>query len=300
MPLDLASQENILFRYHYLHPVMLNPAIAGSEFFPVASLTYHKQWIGIHQSPQTMLASTSLRIGNFDFYNPRKMINTSNLRTRERIGLGLCLFSDRNGPAVQRGINLAYSYHLILKQSRISLGMGWNLEQHMLDGTIFDPTFPGDPIIHNDRESHLQHNASAGAYYYSAGLSAGIAVHHLIPFENKFHPGSVIKPDLIVHGGYLFTSLGRPRLEISLDGRYLDFNQFEYDVHFRTFIQEFHWLAVSVRSYKALAFHLGIRISVVHLVYSYEANLSNMIRYNLGSHAIHLGMNLGMRRIKGF
>jgi hypothetical protein len=89
-------------------------------------------------------------------------------------------------------------------------------------------------------------------------------------------------------------------LEISANVRILDFSGFEADLHIRSYIQEFHWLAVSIRSYKAIAMHLGLKISAVHLVYSYEANLSNMVWYNMGTHALHLGINVGMRRIKGF
>ncbi len=297
---EVASQDNILYRYHYLHQGLLNPAVTGSEYFPQASLTYQKQWVGIPQSPQTLLASTSMRIGNFGYYNPKKLINTSNLKSRERIGLGLSIYSDRNGPSVERGINLAYAYHLVVGQGRLSLGLAGSAEQRMLDQTIFSPTSSNDPILTNTRESFMLYNANVGAYYYSSGLFGGLAIHHLIPLENKLQPGNSIKPDFILHGGYLFSALGSPKLEISANIRYLDYNQLEGDLHVRTYIQHYHWLAVSVRSYKALAMHLGIKISTLHLAYTYEANLTNMVHYNLGTHALHLGMNLGMRRTKGF
>ena len=43
-----------MYRYHFLHPGLLNPAVTGSEYFPLANLTYQKQWVGIPQSPHTM------------------------------------------------------------------------------------------------------------------------------------------------------------------------------------------------------------------------------------------------------
>ncbi len=57
--LEVASQDNILFRYHYLHQGLLNPAVTGSEFFPQANLTYQKQWAGIPQSPQAIHETVS-------------------------------------------------------------------------------------------------------------------------------------------------------------------------------------------------------------------------------------------------
>jgi type IX secretion system PorP/SprF family membrane protein len=293
------AQENLIYRYSYMHHTLLNPAVSGSEFFPVAGLTFHKQWTGFDSSPQTGLASASLRIGNFDYYNPRKLINTSSLRTRERIGLGMTVFSDRNGPAIQRGINLAYAYHLVLDRGRLAFGLSGSMEQHVLDERLFRTTQPDDPILDLSRDAYMQYNAGVGIYYYSDGPSAGFAVHHLIPLENKLRPGTDIVPDMILHGGYLFSSLGRPGLEIKFDLRYLDLEIFEADLHIRKYIQQYHWIAMTVRSFQALAVHMGLKVNLIHMVYTYEANLSNMIRYSLGTHALHLGINLGMRRTGG-
>jgi len=296
----LAAQNDVIYRQNIIHPTLLNPAITGSEYHPVAALSYQKQWLGIPQSPYSMLASASVRIGNFDFYNPRKLINTSNLKSRERIGLGLTVFGDLNGPASQRGINLSYAYHLSLDDARLSLGLSGTAEQRMVDESIFSAFHPNDPILGYSRESYMLYNANVGAYYYSPGLFAGLAIHHIVPSSERTPEGMKLKPDILFHGGYLFSALGRPRLEISANVRILDFSGFEADLHIRSYIQEFHWLAVSIRSYKAIAMHLGLKISAVHLVYSYEANLSNMVWYNMGTHALHLGINVGMRRIKGF
>jgi type IX secretion system PorP/SprF family membrane protein len=300
LPWRILAQDDVIYRHNFTHPAILNPAITGSEFYPLASLTYQKQWAGIPHSPHSMLASASVRIGNFDFYDPMKLINTSNIRSRERIGLGLSMFGDRNGPAIQRGIQMAYAYHLVLDQARLSLGLSGSAEQRILDETIFTPFNPNDPILSYTRESYTLYNANVGAYYYSAGLFAGLAVHHIIPFKDKLRPATVISPDVVIHGGYLFSSLARPKLEIRLNARILDLERLEYDIHLRSYIQQVHWIALSIRSYKALALHLGIRVSAIHLAYTFEANLSNMVRYNAGTHALHLGFNLGMRRTKGF
>ena len=296
-PGEAVSQDNVKYRFHYLHPDLINPAITGSGYIPRACISYQKQWLGIAQSPQTMLASGSIRIGNFDFYNPRQMINTSNLRSRERIGLGLSLFSDRNGPATSRGINLAYAYHLPLEHARLSLGISGSAEQRILDETVFRPTDPGDPVLTGVKESYLLFNAAFGAYYYSPGLFAGVAFHDLIPLEDKMQPGEQIKPDMILHGGYLFSSFGRPKMEISANLRFLDLESLEYDIQFRVYIREVHWVALSFRSYQALVLHMGFKIKGFYLAYSYEATLTSMVRYQAGTYAIHLGMNLGVRRI---
>jgi len=275
----------------------LNPAITGSSFLPKACLTYQKQWAGIPQSPQSMLVSASIRIGNFDFYNPKKLVYTSRIKSRERIGLGISFFSDQNGPLTARGINAAYAYHVPFDHSQLSLAISGSTRQQIIDESVFRPTYPGDPIITGIRESFISYNATIGAYYYARALSGGLAIHNIIPLEDKLRPGDKVRPDLVLHGSYLFSSFGKPNMEIRMNIRYLDMAILEYDLHVRTYIREVHWIALSYRSYQALALHLGFNISRFYLAYSFETTLSSMVRYQMGTHAVHLGINLGMKSI---
>ena len=293
-----AGNEDVVFRFHYLHPDLLNPAINGSAFIPRACLTYNKQWTGIRESPRTMVASAAIRIGNYDFYNPRQLVNTSRFRSRERVGLGLSLFTDRNGPYSSRGVNLAYAYHLPLDNAYFSMGLSGSVRQTILDQTVFSPTDPGDPVLPGTRESFTRLNAAFGAYYYSPGVFGGIAIHDLIPLENRMEQGEVIKPDMILHGGYLFSHFGKPGLEIRANIRFLDFHALEYDLHFRAYLRKVHWIALSYRSSQAVVLHVGFNVKGFYLAYDYEASLTSMVRYQSGTHGIHLGINLGVRRTR--
>jgi len=296
----LEAQHNHIYRSNHLHQVFTNPATSGSEFFPVAALSYQKQWLGINQSPGTLLASTSLRMGNFDFYNPKMFINTSGLKTKERVGLGIGLYSDRNGPVANRGLNMAYAYHLGLENSHLSFGLSGVAEQTVLDGSVWDPITSGDPLLGDGKESFFNFNANFGVYYYSATYYFGLAANHLIPLEDKVNPGETVKQDYIIHGGYLFRSMEEIKIEPSLNIRYLDFETLEYDIRAKVYLQHVHWVALTYRSYKALALTAGMKIRRFYLAYYFEANLSPIINYSAGSHGIHIGMNLGMRRLEGF
>ena len=44
----------------------------------------------------------------------------------------------------------------------------------------------------------------------------------------------------------------------------------------------------------------GLKVRRFYLAYYYEANLSSMVKYSAGTHGLHLGLNLGMRRLEGF
>jgi type IX secretion system PorP/SprF family membrane protein len=294
------SQHNIIYRYNHLHQVFINPATAGSEFFPVACLSYQKQWLGINQSPSNILASASLRMGNFDFYNPKMFINTSDLRSVERIGMGLGVYSDQNGPVYNRGISLAYAYHLTLKETRLSFGLSANAEQSVLNESTWDPTTPGDPLLGNGRESYYHFNANAGVYIYAPKYYAGFAATHLIPLEDKLNPGQSMKQDFLLHGGYLFRSSEKFKFEPSVNIRYLDLKEFEFDIRAKAYLNHTHWVALTYRSYLALNLSAGMKIKGFYVAYHFEANLSQVIKYNAGTHGLHIGMNLGMRRLEAY
>ena len=296
----LRAQHNFIYRNHQIHQVMVNPATAGSEFVPVAALSFQKQWLGIQHAPSTLLASTSLRLGNVDFYNPKMMINRSRMKTSERIGLGLGIYADQNGPMASRGLNMAYAYHIRLSGSSLSFGLSGTMEQTLREGTSWDPISSADPLLEPTRDSYYNFNANAGVFISGVQYFAGFAVNHLIPLENKLEQGAYVKQDYILHGGYVFRVWKTIQFEPSLHLRYLDYAKLEYDIITKLYIQNVHWLTLTYRSYKALALAAGLKISQFYLAYQFEANLSSIAVYSAGSHTIHLGMNLGMRGLKGF
>lgn len=296
----LSAQHNIIYRFNHLHQEMINPATAGSEFIPVAALSYQKQWLGINQSPSTLLASTSLRIGNFDFYNPKMMVNKSRLKTQERIGLGIGFYTDQNGPLASRGFNMAYAYHLNFSHSSLAFGLSGTMEQSVLNASSWDPITAGDPLLDASKESFYNFNANLGAFYSGARYFAGFAINHLIPLEDKVNPGEKVKQDYVLHGGYLFWDMQDVKFEPSLNLRYLDYEILEYDIRAKVYLQHVHWIALTYRSYKALALSAGLKIKRFYMAYQFEANLSSMVSYSAGSHGISLGLNLGMRGLEGF
>lgn len=296
----LYGQHNYIYRFNQLHQEMINPATAGSEFIPVAAITYQKQWLGISHSPSTLLASTSLRIGNFDFYNPKMMVNKSKLKSQERIGMGIGFYTDQNGPLSSRGFNMAYAYHLNFSSSSLAFGLSGTMEQTVLNASSWNPITAGDPLLDGIKESYYNFNANLGVSYSGARYFAGFAVNHLIPLEDKVNPGEKVKQDFVLHGGYLFWDLQDVKFEPSLNLRYLDYEILEYDIRAKVYLQHVHWIALTYRSYKALALSAGLKVKRFYIAYLFEANLSSMVNYSAGSHGISIGMNLGMRGLEGF
>ena len=228
------------------------------------------------------------------------MINTTGIKTKERIGLGFGIYMDQNGPVSSRGLNLAYAYHIKLSSSSLAFGLSGSIEQSVLNGSSWDPITSGDPLLEPIRDSYNEFNANVGIYYSGAQYFAGFAINRLIPFRRKLNPEENVKQVYILHGGYLFRSMEGIKIEPSVHLRFLDYETLEYDIRVKAYLHHIHWIAVTYRSYKALSLSAGMKINRFYLAYQFESNLSSIVRYNAGSHELSFGMNLGMRGIEGF
>ncbi len=294
------GQHNTVFGNYFLHPSMINPGITGSEFFPVINATCYKQWAGINHSPSTQLLSGSFRIGNFDFYNPKMYVNKTNLQAYERIGAGILIYNDNEGPVAHRGGQMSYSFHIPFTNSRLSLGLSTGIYQDLLDESGFDPVIKNDPLIHYGSESYVRFNCGFGAYYYSSQYFAGISVTDMLPLDNKPFTDQKIAQDFHVLAGFFLDAGKDIKIEPSLYVGYLDYSSLYYQLNTKFYYKYVHWLNIHYKSSSDLGIKIGIKMSHFYIAYGYEASLSRVFLYNIGTHEIHLGTNLGIRRLEGY
>lgn len=294
------AQTNAHYRNYLLHPYTVNPAITGSEFFPVIVTSFSKQWAVISNSPGTQLISGSFRMGNFDFYNPKMFVNKTQLKAYERVGAGFTLFNDSEGPVSNRGGQLSYAFHIPFQGSRLALGLSANLHQFIVDERNFSPIVSNDPILTYGVENATRFNMNFGVYYYSPLLFTGLSVTDLLPLNNEPELNEPIKQDIHLLAGYRISLSSDIDLEPSGYVSLLDYNHLAYQLNARAYYRYIHWAQIHYRSTRELGLKAGIKISRIYLAYGYEASISRIFRYNLGTHSISLGANIGIRRIEGF
>ena len=103
-------------------------------------------------------------------------------------GIGLILFSDRNGYHSQTGGYLGYAHHLLLSRSKadlnqLSFGIRLGFIEQKLDETQFDLN-DFDPIIAGIIQSSSYINIDAGVSYNFLNFAAHLTVKNLI-FQNR-------------------------------------------------------------------------------------------------------------------
>lgn len=145
------SQEGIAVYSDYLtdNLYLLHPSMAGAANCAKLRLTGRRQWFDQTDAPQLNTASFNGRVG-------------------DQSGLGVILFSDKNGYHSQTGAKLTYAHHIMFSRNEIDLnqlsfGISGALVQSQLDETSFEEF---DPIIGGVYQKDSYFNLDIGASYY--------------------------------------------------------------------------------------------------------------------------------------
>jgi len=148
------SQEGIAVYSDYLtdNLYLIHPSMAGAANCAKVRMTGRRQWFDQDNAPQLNTVSFNGRVG-------------------EQSGLGVILFSDKNGYHSQRGAKLTYAHHIMFSRNEIDLnqlsfGMSGALVQSQLDETSFINGQPFDPIIGGIYQKDSYFNVDIGASYY--------------------------------------------------------------------------------------------------------------------------------------
>lgn len=295
------SQTNVNKEKYYLNPVLINPAMSGSEFHPVLNMSVSKRWMGISESPSIQMISTSLRMGNFDFYNPKMFLNKTNLKTYEKVGLGITAYNYIDGPESAKGVQMAYAYHIALRKSRLSFGLSGTYNSNTLNGSLFNPVTPIDPLIDYSKEGINRFNMNFGSLYYTSDYFLGLSVLNLIPSKNIYQLAfGDDKRDFWLQGGYIFKDINSFMIEPSVFLNYNEINNLSYDIFAKLYFLRLNWLALGYHSRNAFSIKTGLRTGLLYLAYSFELSLSKIAKYSVGTHEIGIGLNIGTRRLEGF
>ena len=129
------SQEGIAVYSDYLSDnyYLIHPSMAGAANCAKIRLTARKQWFDQVDAPALQTLSFNGRVG-------------------EKSGMGIILFSDKNGYHSQKGVKFSYAHHIMFSRDEIDLnqlsfGMSVGLIQSQLDETEFLQSGDFDPII---------------------------------------------------------------------------------------------------------------------------------------------------------
>jgi type IX secretion system PorP/SprF family membrane protein len=300
--INILSQDYFIYQNYYLNPSLINPAVAGTENYPSADLSVRKQWVGIPEAPTTYLLAVNFKIGRYDFYDPKKFINKGPLKLTDRIGVGVSIFRDINGPLAYTGGILSYSYHVqVNADSKLSFGMSAIFNYYSFNSSILRPDQSNDPYLLNGNDNGFNTNFNFGIYFYNEVYFIGFSADNILPGIQKVDDQNMEQTSLYLMGGYKLLKNNRNLiLEPSLTLKKLANTNLFVDIHTKLYILRSHWIAVSYSTDNRINFRFGVLLyKRLYAGYNYEYTLTDIGPYSFGSHEIHLGINLGLRGIEG-
>lgn len=159
----------------------LNPSFVGTNDYSIISVSSKKQWLGIPNSPLTVIAGGNFKLGNFSFYKPNGLLNKTGIKTYDRSGAGVLFYTDQAGFIRNSGISLSYAYHIPIKKSKLSAGLTLKLSQNHFQNDKLTPHQPNDPLVPEFIEANYHLNSAFGVSYYQPfNFYAGLSVDNAI------------------------------------------------------------------------------------------------------------------------
>jgi type IX secretion system PorP/SprF family membrane protein len=274
---------------------VVSPTFAGIGDYLKLRVNGLTQWVGIKGAPDNASFYGDLRIGN-------------------QMGLGLSLYTDRNGNTRQSGGKISYAYHLTLdeySEQYLSLGLSVNLNSFRIDienfnTTVENPTI--DPFVTDDR-STTNVNFDAGFLYRWKAFFLSFNANNILdkdfdPSERIFEPNLLLNVQL--YSGYTFGTNKKYGLEYEPSIFYQNFTsdgRSSTDLNFkvRKYMRDsnYFWGGVSYRFLNDQFFEplnigpmVGVSKDWFYFAYAYQITTNDLSGYNSGTHSVTLGINL--------
>ncbi|NJK96058.1 MAG: PorP/SprF family type IX secretion system membrane protein [Bacteroidales bacterium] len=286
-----AQDQSSYSEYLYNHLYNQNPAAAGFDGSIISQLSVSKKWMGTRDSPSAQVLSTSVRLGEEEFYDEKMLIRKSFVNLAPRVGLGLTVMNREAGPLRQTGLLLAYAYHISIRESRLSLGISGTISRYHLNTSKFNPVNPDDNVLYADNNAIIP-DFNAGILYYNRSFFGGISVNRLVNFSRKLNHRQD-DPDIIICGGYKFKTGSSFKLEPSVFIQKIQDQDVIFDINGKLYYNDRNWLILSYRNNGELTGVIGLTVKPGFLInYGYTLGLSGFSNYNSGSHSISLKVNV--------
>ncbi len=292
------AQQLPLYDQYMLNGYLLNPAVAGSDGFTTLSLTARSQWIGIPNAPNNQIFSIESRLLKRSYIIKKTSVKRKIFKPsrKGRVGVGGFIFNDMNGSVSRTGVHLSYAYHIWLRNSQLSFGVGGTAYQfHIRRLNFYNEN---EPLVSAEiNQPVFVPDADFGIYYLGMNHHVGFSVKNILQSYLKLGNRSLENFRLFRHyyltGGYRFRI--NPRLELEPSGLLKISSQLmpQLDVNFRAYYMDNYWAGLSVRTNGSLIALFGLSVDKYYFGYAFGMEFSSIMRRTFGSHEFSISIKFG-------
>jgi type IX secretion system PorP/SprF family membrane protein len=257
-----------------MHPILHNPATAGSNHYASIGGSFRTQWDGMPGGPQTGL------------------IFGSTYLQKSKIGLGGYLYSDVTGPTKRIGLQMAYAYHIPMKnESDFSLGVEVRLQQFSYDKTkLTNSLGANDPVI-GGSDNRFKGDAGFGVAYTSKKFQIGASVSQLIQSKLKLYEGTgnpteeaKLYRHYYLHSNYQWNVDNVTKIIPNILFIYLPNAPLEFQGGARIEHNNLFWYGLTWRANQAWSLSAGLRVKQrFNIGYAFDIYTTPLSIYDKGS-----------------
>jgi type IX secretion system PorP/SprF family membrane protein len=278
------SQQDPQFSQNMFTQLTFNPAYTGSHGKICATALHRQQWFGFDGAPEVSVFNVDAAISPFDIDG----------------GVGLSIVQDQVGFNDNLGVNLSLAYRFDAWEGQFAIGASGGMINYSLNpqwsiptGTDIHTDATSDAAIPSEVKNEMALDLSFGLYYNTDELYIGLSSTHLN--EPTFNPTEgTAKP--FVHRNYYFISgynLSIPESKFELNPSLLvqsDGATSQIGINTYVSYNKKFWTGVSIRTDRTLTGMIGAKLfNWVRVGYSYDFSVSEISKYNQGSHEIMVG-----------
>lgn len=267
----IQAQQAPEYTQYMYNTMSLNPGYTGSTEDLEATLLYRSQWVGLDGAPKT---------ANFGILSPI---------SSNKMGLGLNVVNDRIGPSNETLFTANYAYNLNLGVET-TLGLGLNAGAKVLDidwskGRILDGN---DPIYGQNINNQLKPVVGAGAYLFGDKYYLGLSVPNFLraDYYDDIQQAKVVdKLHYYALAGYVFDLGESVKFKPSVMVKAVQGAPLAYDLSANFMFIEKFTVGAAYRWDDSVSGLIGFQVSnSIFIGYSYDYTVSDLTRYNNGSH----------------
>ncbi len=283
------AQLEPTFTQYMFNETFINPAYAGSREGLAMNMAYRDQWVGLKGSPKTQTLSIHMPI------------------EKKKIGIGLSVMNETIGVSHKFLVNGDFAYRIKLYQSFLAFGLKAGFVNDQENYSEVNTTTPGDRQFTNDVRKYFLPNAGFGVYYYKKKFYAGFSIPRLL--ENKIDPSQPNKAvrnmgnfkvwHYYLTSGYVMNLTDYIKFKPTIMLKCVQNAPVEFDASINFLLDEIFWIGLEYRTGDAISCLLGFQISKsLRIAYSYDYTLTDLQKYNSGSHEITLSYDISIYKTR--
>lgn len=294
LPVLAFAQQLPLYSQYMMNGFLINPAIAGSDGFTTAAISTRDHWAGLKDSPKTHSLSIQTRML---WQKSTVNRNSGNLTKRSgRVGLGAYIFNDKNAVVGRTGGQLAYAYHIFIRNTQLSFGLAASAFQFKIDQEKLKFR-DAEPLLAEGFDNLIYvPDFTFGIHMLNKQSFAGISAAQLLQTRVKIGENNLnyrMKRHYYLLAGYRFLLSNDSELEPSLMVKGTELGIVQSDINLKYIYKEFYWAGISYRTQSSIGLLIGGKAKKIFFGYAFDYNLSDIQKYSFGSHELNVAIKFG-------